>query len=296
MNPLFPRIGIVGVGLIGGSIGLRSRKMFKNTKVLGVGRSVDRLRMALDAGAIDELSTSLEALRDCDLVILATPIEHILTTLDSISGCLKTGSLVTDVGSTKRTICDTAWRKLPDAVEFIGGHPIAGREVAGVENCLYGLFEGAPYILCPHPDRLSGNLGKLREFVDSLGACDCVMTPAEHDQALAWLSHLPQVLSTALACEMEDLRTELSGSGLRGMLRLASSPYSVWQGIFETNRDNIDLALDRFIRRLEDARLRMRSGELAPEFERAARVRNSLSPAQAQNELHSIPQSDDQNQ
>ncbi len=269
MKLLFSSVGIVGVGLIGGSIGLALKRAKPTVPITGIGRDAGRLQKARDMGIIDRSACSPEALRDCDLVILATPIERILELLESLGDSVAPETVITDVGSTKRTICDTAWRNLPATVEFIGGHPVAGREVGGMENSLPGLFEGAAYILCPRPGEESRGLARLKSFTEILGSRCRVMTPEDHDQALAWTSHLPQLVSTALANVTSARRIEVSGSGLRDMLRLAGSPYSVWDGIFETNRDNVAVALEEFIRHLERVRRLLGEGRLKEEFERA---------------------------
>jgi len=276
MDIPFNKIGIVGVGLIGGSLGLALKKDAPTLRILGIGRMAERLDLARRMGALDEYATDLEALRDCDLVILATPVESILDLLEKIGGHLHHAAVVTDVGSTKRVICERAWRALPASVEFIGGHPVAGREVAGVENSLPGLFRGAPYVLCPRPGVGCLNLGRMQTVVEILGARLFVMTPEEHDSAIAWVSHLPQIISTALANVAGDQRTDISGSGLRDMLRLAGSPYSIWQGIFQTNRDNIDCALEQFIRYLERVRILLRDGSVSAEFGRAVEINRKI--------------------
>ncbi len=276
MTSPFSKVGIVGVGLIGGSIGLALKKAKPTVQILGVGRERARLELARANGTIDEFSTELASLRDCDLVILATPVDHILEVLGDLGPCLRPEAVATDVGSTKRMICEAAWRKLPATVEFIGGHPVAGRELAGVENSLPELFQGAPYVLCPSPGRFRQNLEKLMFFVEMLGARVCLMTPEEHDRSIAWVSHLPQLLSTALANAISAQRTDISGSGLRDMLRLAGSPYSIWQGIFATNRDNIDLALGALIQHLEQVRSLLRDGHLSDEFARAGQIRKGI--------------------
>ncbi len=269
----FSRVGIFGVGLIGGSIGLALKKTGLPVDITGSGRNEDHLRKAVRLGIIDKIASGPEGLRECDLVVLATPVEMIVESLGSVGSCLRPGTVVTDVGSTKRTICDTAWRSLPSSVEFIGGHPVAGREVPGMENSLAELFRGAPYVLCPKPGPASGNLQRMETFARILGARPCLMTAEEHDRAIARVSHLPQLLSTALANFAGAERTDISGSGFRDMVRLAGSPYSIWKGIFRTNRDNIGLALEDFIRYLERMRRMLDEDRLKDEFENAGQSR-----------------------
>ncbi len=270
MEQPFRRIGILGVGLIGGSLGQAIRKATPRTRVVGFGRDAAHLRRAKEMGAVDDIALNDAcALKDCDLVILATPIEHILSTLETLGGTLAPGTLVTDAGSTKRRICRLAWRCFPAAVEFIGGHPVAGREVTGVEHSVAGLFRNAPYILCPRPEAAPAGLERLKGLAAMIGARPLVMTPEEHDRAVARISHLPQLLSTALANISDSGDMEISGSGLRDMLRLAGSSYSVWQGVLDTNSDNIQLALEDFIRHLQTMRQALHDGSLSEEFDRA---------------------------
>jgi prephenate dehydrogenase len=279
MESSFNRVGIIGVGLIGGSLGLAIKKSVPQTRVLGLGRDEARLRLAKEMGAVDEFNTDHErTLRFCDLVILATPVEHVLSTLETLGGFLAPGTVVTDAGSTKRKICRLAWACLPKAVQFIGGHPIAGREVTGVENSLAGLFEKAPYVLCPQPGIAPDNFARLKSLVEALGAHAVVMTPEDHDRAIARVSHMPQLLSTALANITDFRDVEISGSGLRDMLRLAGSSYSVWKGILTTNADNIELALEDFIKHLQAVQTYLRAERLSEEFERAQECYQRIKP------------------
>jgi prephenate dehydrogenase len=269
----FQSIGIVGVGLIGGSLGLALKRCCPSIHILGVGRDPKRLETALEMRAIDRWQTEDKAdFRDCDLIVLATPVEHILLRLGTLGAHLRPGVVVTDVGSTKRHICAEAWNRLPPGVEFIGGHPIAGREVAGVENCLAGLFEGAPYVLCPKPGASAGSLPHLGCLVEELGASVWVMSPEEHDRSIARLSHIPQLLSVALASLNSTERLGIAGSGFRSMTRLAGSPYSVWESILETNSDNIDQGLGELIAHLGTVREALRNRSLSGEFARAQDV------------------------
>ena len=271
MHRPFNTIGIVGVGLIGGSLGLALKRIDSAVRILGIGPDVETLKIAQHMGAVDSYAVGPDkSLSYCDLVILATPVEEILASLQTLGDRLSSGTLITDVGSTKRSICEQAWNCLPGSVEFIGGHPVAGREVSGVENSLANLFEHAPYVLCPRPGCATENLSRLQSVVEQIGAQPFIMEPAEHDQAITWVSHLPQLLSTALANVSGRKGTEIAGSGFRDMIRLAASPYSMWKGIVESNADNIDLALQSFIERLERIRRELRDGRLSEEFERAA--------------------------
>ena len=272
----FSTVAILGVGLIGGSLGLALKRADSRVHIRGVGRDRARLDLARRMGAIDEFDTRLSGVSDCKLIVLATPVIHILETLETIGPYLSAGALVTDVGSTKRDICRQAERCLPPEVGFIGGHPIAGREVTGVEHSLPGLFENAPYVFCPNGEEHPGGLQNLVQMAKSIGSHPAVMRAEEHDWILARTSHLPQVLSTALASlslQQEDGGRELgpfSGTGFRDVLRLAGSSYSTWHGILQTNADNVDRSLEEFIQHLERIRRELKQEGLAGDFQRAA--------------------------
>jgi prephenate dehydrogenase len=143
---------------------------------------------------------------------------------------------------------------------------------------LADLFDNAPYVLCPGPQSVPENLSRLCTFVELLGARPVIMTPEDHDRAIARVSHLPQLLSTVLANFTDVGDTEIAGSGLRDMLRLAGSSYSVWKGIFDTNADNIDAALEEFVRHLQVARSALREGKLSESFEAAQACYRKIKP------------------
>jgi len=276
-QPPFENIAIVGVGLLGGSLGLALKKRYPKFHIKGVGRNEQKLELALRLGALDSFELESEtALRGQNLVFLATPVQSILSMLDTIGSMLDPGTVLTDVGSTKRLICRKAWHRLPSQVEFIGGHPLAGKEVRGVENSSAALFREAPYVLCPHPGGRTANLANLMQVVEGLGAHPTVLLPEEHDQTVTWTSHLPQLLATGLAAvlieqETPDFRlTRISGAGLRDMVRLSGSDYGIWEGILTTNDDNIVLAVEAMIRQLERMKNSLGEGRLSHEFDRAA--------------------------
>jgi prephenate dehydrogenase len=269
----FRNIAIVGVGLIGGSLELAIKKRLPGAHILGVGRNREHLQTGLRLGAIDDFRVGHDcALEDQNLVILATPVENILAELPSLGRRLASGAVVTDVGSTKRVICEKAWASLPDHMEFIGGHPVAGREIPGVENSDADLFVNATYVICPKPGIASNNVDRLRLLAHTLGARPVIVSAEAHDVAISYVSHLPQLLSTALAGLTSPEHAAISGSGFRDMVRLAGSPYAIWESIFATNRDNIDRALEDFMNHLQMTRSALRDNGLAEEFSRAAKM------------------------
>jgi prephenate dehydrogenase len=238
-------IAIAGVGLMGASFGLALRKAGFSGRIAGVS-SPRSLETGQRIGAIDE-GVSLEDAARCDLVFLAQPISKILETLPRLAG---SSALITDAGSTKRAICQAA-RGLPN---FIGGHPMAGKETRGAESADADLFRGRPWILTAEPP------AELRRCIESTGAHILVMTPEEHDRRIALASHLPQVVSNALAKVTASAKT-VGGPGLESMTRLSRSSYEIWKDIFATNRDEIALALEEFLREAKKLKQELENGD-----------------------------------
>ena len=246
-------IAIAGVGLIGGSFALAMRKAGFSGKIIGVS-SPSTVQKALSLGAIDEALPLAEAAAAADLVYLSQPISQILATLD----ILETDALVTDAGSTKVVICDRA-RKLK---RFVGGHPMAGKESRGVEHADADLFRGRPYVLTSRDPQLEA-------WIEGIGARLVLLEPAEHDRQVAFVSHLPQLLSTTLASVLAG-KEQVAGPAAADLTRLALSPYDIWRDIFATNAEPIDAALSAFIARLEEVRLQLRDSQVESLFSSAA--------------------------
>jgi len=252
---------IVGVGLIGGSFALALRASGFKGRITGVSSS-GAIREALARGIIDEGLPLADAAAQADLIYLARPIDAILSTLDELDACLRPGTLVTDAGSTKSVICSRAAKSIHRG-KFVGGHPMAGKESRGVAEAEASLFQGRPYILteaCP----------ELEAIVTQIRAKLVIMPPEEHDRLVAFTSHLPQLLSTALATTIPAEGARVAGPASQDMTRLALSSYEIWRDIFSTNAANIDAALAGFIARLESLRARLNDPAMAAEFDRAA--------------------------
>ncbi len=282
----FQRITILGCGLIGGSFALALKQAGFAGEIVGWGRE-DALERARQRGAIDRGVVDLaQAVADADLVYLSTPVGAILDLLPQVGQAAKAGALVTDAGSTKVAICARAKEVLPKKVTFLGGHPLTGKETSGIENADADLFVGAKYVVIKErkeAEEAEEEFGSesVREFLGWLrrvGAEPVVLDAETHDRAVAFTSHLPQLLSTALAAAVWDetdrdkLTVSLAASGFRNMVRLASSPYEIWRDICATNSENISRALERLERRLARLRARLRSPELAEEFEKAQQL------------------------
>jgi prephenate dehydrogenase len=283
----FHRISIIGLGLIGGSWGLALRKSGFRGRRVGHDRP-DIMSRALEAGAIDEGAEDLAAaVQAADLVILATPVGAILELLPRLKPAALPRALITDVGSTKRLISERARDTLGDRPLFLGGHPLAGKERSGLENADAALFENARYALTPlTPDHLADERVKaFSSLLESLGARPFVSDASSHDRAVAFLSHLPQLVASGLASliaeqSKEDfLPLELAASGFRDVTRLAESPYSLWRDICLTNVENIRVAVESLIEKLEVMRLHLSDRELEREFKQALKLRERLRDA-----------------
>ncbi|HTV56243.1 MAG TPA: prephenate dehydrogenase/arogenate dehydrogenase family protein [Terriglobia bacterium] len=280
----FQRIAIIGLGLIGGSWGLALKENAYDGLRIGCDRP-ETLASALAVGAIDHAQEDpLAAVSHADLVILAAPVGVILNLIPRIKTALSRRVLVTDVGSTKVAICKRARETFGDATLFLGGHPLAGKERSGIENAEAGLFRNSRYALVP---QAAENLEdpRVRAFfrlLISAGAQPLVTDALSHDRAVAYLSHLPQLLSTTLAALLAEqysqsaLPLELAGTGLQDMTRLAESPYSVWRDICRTNLVNIQEAVDRLIEKLQGLRQRLSSDSLQSDFDQAGELRQEL--------------------
>lgn len=268
---------IAGVGLIGGSFGLALKSAGFRGRILGVS-SPQTIEKALRRGAIDEGASLEEAAPRADLIYLAGPIRAILDTIPKLDGLARAGALVTDAGSTKRRICE-AGRKLRGAL-FVGGHPMAGKEKRGVEEADAELFRGRPWLLTParREDLETPAAREFLEWIGGIGAEPRVMTPEEHDRAVALSSHLPQMLSTALASSLDGMPgvAEAAGPGLLDMTRLALSGWEIWRDILETNRDEIVRAIGIYEERLRALRTQLQHGLPEEDFRRGAEFAERL--------------------
>ena len=273
-------VAIAGVGLIGGSFALALRRGGFDGRILGVS-SERTIREALSLGVIDEGVTLADAAARADLIYLSQPIAQILETISALGPLVRPGCLVSDAGSTKQRIVEEFTRCLP-AGRFLGGHPMAGKETRGVASADAALFDGRTYVLTPL-DEAQLDLAEVREFrgwLDRIGAVTLVMDAAAHDRTVAHTSHLPQLVSTALAAtlagRLEAGSQRAAGPGLTDMTRLAMSPYDVWRDILDTNHAAVGEALDAYIAALRELRAGLTSDEMAERFDAANRFAASL--------------------
>lgn len=255
-TPVFGKIAIVGLGLMGGSLALAAREVWPSALVIGVDDK-DVLERAMVQHAIDVAADDLIVISEADLIVLAAPVEANISLLSRLGDVVPGHAVVTDVGSTKRAIVAAA-RTLPPRFTFIGGHPLAGAARGGIEHARPDLFKGRPWILTPDGDSAGQTVERLSAFVSGVGAAPRIMAPDSHDRLLAYLSHLPQLTASALMRivgeEVGSDGLSLAGRGLADTTRLASSPARIWREVCATNADHIGQALDQLIKDLQALR------------------------------------------
>ena len=271
----FRRVAILGTGLIGGSFALALRKHFPEIVTIGYDRP-DGLERARVRNVVHESSTDLAgAVRGADLVYVALPIVATIEALPAIAAAAEPGALVTDAGSTKAAICKIANEHFKYGLQFLGGHPMAGKEHSGVEHADADLFRGAHYVLIGTEENASEPVKKFRDLLREIGAEPSWCDADTHDWAVGIVSHLPQLVAVALARVVQDetdetgLPVSLAGPGLQDTLRLAGSPYAVWRDILLTNRGNVSRALDRLAQAVDHLRSHLASKDLEQEFQSA---------------------------
>ena len=230
-------VAIYGVGLIGGSIGLALRKRKLAERVVGIGRNAAKLQRAVDLGAIDSFVTNPAEAPRPEIAVLCAPVQL----LPAHCGVLAKHfpeTLITDAGSTKQALVETIERESPQA-RFVGSHPMAGSERSGAEHGSHELFEGQMVILTPTANSNSKDVQTLTHFWQALGARTCSMDPASHDRALAITSHLPHVVSSALAAETPADLLHLIAGGWRDTTRIAGADVEMWTQILQENHRNV---------------------------------------------------------
>ena len=282
---VFKQVTIIGTGLIGGSLGLALKKRRLAGRIVGCDRA-PVLERAGDRGAIDSGTTNpVDAVRGSALVVLATPVLAILDHIERLGPVLASRTLVTDVGSTKAEVAKRAVKSFGRTAgqRFVAGHPMAGKEQAGVDYADADLFEGAAWLFTPLPRQNvhAGLCGEFLHCVEKLGAKVAILDPVGHDRLCAWVSHLPQMISTALAATLVDEFGEdaplldIGGRALRELTRISGSPYSMWRDIALTNKGNLGRALLKLEQRLAHIRENLDTKQLAEEFERAHQLRKN---------------------
>ena len=289
---MIERILIVGTGLLGASTGLALQAHGFAGDVIGWDRDPAMLQTALRRGALTSVAQDpLRAAKESDVILLAGPVLAIVEWMDRLAEMLSPHQLVTDVGSTKQQITQAAAEHYnrPGRAGFLPGHPMAGKEVSGAEHAEAELFRGAVWLFtrtdpfAPAPEA-AALAAEFRGLVEGFGCRTLDMDAARHDELLAWVSHLPQFLATALSALFQDefgadadLRA-IGGRAMREMTRLGSSPYSMWRDVALSNTDHVEQALLALEQRLAHLRGILQTPALRDEFERANLFRAAARP------------------
>jgi prephenate dehydrogenase len=265
-------VAIAGLGLIGGSFGLALRKAGFTGEIIGF-CAPPYMEKALEIGAISRGTEDLhEVAEQADLIYLAHKVDSIIGLLEALGPITRPGCLLTDSGSTKAAIAAKAAESVKFA-HFIGGHPMAGKEKRGIENAEADLFRGRPYVLT-NTEENSPILNEFKWWLSQIGANVVITSPAEHDRAVAFTSHLPQLLSTALASTLEhqhrEAFTTIFGPGLLDMTRLALSPSDLWMSILDTNKEEVLKAIDAFSETVDLIREKLILSDLNEVFKSAS--------------------------
>ncbi len=286
---LFQQVTIIGVGLLGGSLGLILKDQGLAKTVVGVGRRRPNLELAVKLRAIDRfVSEPSDAVRDSDLIILATPVDTYLSHVQQWGKHVPPGAIVSDVGSVKGKLVFDVEANLPSSANFVGAHPIAGKEKSGVAHATPTLFQGARCIVTPTPNTNNEALAKVSDLWEKAGSKVLSMDPMDHDWVLGAVSHLPHIAAFSLMHTLEDLQNstpgafnllDFSGGGLRDTTRIAASSPEMWRDICLANRENLLKMVDQYINQLQLFRELMSVQdelELAKKIEQAKMLREQL--------------------
>jgi prephenate dehydrogenase len=273
------QITIIGTGLIGGSFALALRKAKFAGRIVGCDRESAlekaRMRGVIDSGFIEPA----DAVRGSQLVMLATPVLAIVDLIGRLGPSLPSTTLLTDVGSTKSAVAEQALKIFGKNANkrFLAGHPMAGKEHSGVDYADADLFHNAVWFLTPLPGQTleAALFAEFAGWIDQIGARIAMLPPEDHDRLCAWISHVPQMISTALAAALVEEFGEdapllpAGGRALREMTRISASPYSMWRDIAISNKKNLEDALFKVEQRLAHIRENLSTRQLAEEFEQA---------------------------
>jgi len=279
------QITIVGTGLIGGSLGLALRKGGFSGTIVGCDKP-EVLQLATERGAIDRAEVDLDrAVVGSDVIVFATPVGSILSQFEAIAPTLPSNVLVTDTGSTKQKLAERA--RMVFGAEagkrVLPGHPMAGKEFGGIEHADANLFQGAAWLITPivADQQYTPVQEEFITLLGSIGARVITLDPERHDLLCAWISHLPQMISTALTSVLreelgdDEVVMQIGGRALREMTRIAHSPYSMWRDIALTNSQNLEDVMLRFEQQLTHLRENLRGPELREMFESANKFREN---------------------
>ncbi len=280
------RVTIAGLGLIGGSLALALRRAGFLGEIVGCDRT-EVVAAAVERGIINSGNADpISAAQGSDVVVLATPVGAIIDLIERLGPVVPSATLLTDVGSTKREIVERAQQVFGNAAgaRFLPSHPMAGAEHSGLDYANADIFRGAPWVftLINGRPESGSHAAEWIALIEKLGALPVFLDAARHDRLVAWTSHLPQLVSTALASALEaefgndPAVRQISGRGLQDMTRLAASGYSLWRDIVATNSNNLRDALLKYEQQLSHLRENLRGPALREEFDAANRFRTNL--------------------
>lgn len=251
------KIGVIGLGIIGGSLVKAISKKGLSECIVAYNRNPEITWLAVKEGTVHIAAMETdESFRDCDIIFICVPVDVIPSIVKKLSGIVNKDCILTDVGSTKKDVMK-AIENIKIPCSFIGGHPMAGSEGSGYMHARHNLFENAYYILTPQKGTGEMHTRKLSEFIESLGALPVIIKPEDHDYATAAISHVPHVLASSLVNTIKELDDDrklmhtLAAGGFRDITRIASSPPEIWKSICLANRDNIKLIIRKFIEKTE---------------------------------------------
>jgi len=284
MEPHFNQISIIGVGFMGGSLALAFKKYGMSKKIIGVSRE-ETIKKALKLKIIDggfPYEKIDKGVDGSSLIILSSPINIIIEHIKILSKMVNSDTIITDIGSTKEKIMVTAQEEFRDNVYFVGGHPMAGSEKSGVDTADPSIFINKAYALIPGRNTPRLVMDKLRNVIITIGSIPVILTSKVHDEIVAAVSHLPQMLSVALMNAVGSFDNDsgdyfnLSGGGFYDMTRIASSQFKIWEDIYETNQNNVKKAISIYIEKLEEIKELIGNEKLKSEFEKANQFRKIL--------------------
>jgi prephenate dehydrogenase len=260
--PNWNTVAIVGVGLIGGSIGLALRERKLATNVVGIGRRAASLKKAKEMGVVTETSLKLEqGVADADVVVVCTPVGEIAEHVFQVAAASGEKTLITDAGSTKAAIVAKVQAELPRGKRFVGSHPLAGSEKSGAAFARGDLFEGRVVVVTPSKKTTDDDVQATGDFWSSLGATVLMMSPEAHDKALAGTSHVPHLIASAAAASTEKSDLPLAASGWRDLTRIAAGDPELWTQILLENQAYVLKSLGRFEKTVAAFRTALERGD-----------------------------------
>jgi len=258
----FRTIAILGLGLIGGSLAKAARAKKACDAIVGWSHHDESRELALQSKIVDATVDSIEqAIADADLVILCTPVNQIAKALTKLGSLIKPGTIVTDVGSTKRTIVKAGEKNIVSPSAFVGSHPMTGSERSGLAASKAELFQDALCLLTPTEQTDKSALARVEEFWQALGCRTSKLGPADHDRLMSDISHLPHALAAALIAMQDDRALAIAGPSFRDLTRIAASDPALWREIFLDNTDSAIRSIDRCVAWLRDFRTALQAND-----------------------------------